>query len=283
MSELTVLNTNTVEVQAVFDKDTLRHFEEDGKLWFCLADIGMVLDLSESTTRSMKNRNWFDDDEIVTVTNCNGGSDLTYVSESALFRILNRSNSPKARPFERWVTKEVLPSIRKTGSYAVSKTPMERILQNSTNQLETAKAITEMLEIEDRKHKEELELENKKHQEELAVEHNITKTVYSALNAVKHDYVGLYNTFVDTEKWDDMREVSAKLHIKGLGRNKLFQLLREKDILDSNNVPYRKYVDAGYFILSDAVRTTKKGDMKFNKVMVSQSGKVFIEKLTRKG
>lgn len=282
MSEIVALNSNT-EVQAVFDKDTLRHFEEDGILWFCLADIGKVLELSESTTRMMKSRNWFDDDEVVNVTNCDGGYDSTYVSESALFRILNRSNSPKARPFERWVTKEVLPSIRKTGSYAVSKTPIEIILQNSNNQLETAKAITEMLEIEDRKHKEELELENKKHQEELAVEHNITKTVYSALNTVKQDYVGLYNTFVDTEKFDDMREVSAKLHIKGLGRNKLFKLLRDKGVLDSNNIPYRKYVDEGYFILSEAVRTTKKGDMKFNKVMVSQSGKVFIEKLARKG
>lgn len=271
MSEIIALNTNT-EVQEVFDKDTLRHFEEDGRLWFCLSDIGKVLELSESTTRLMKNRNWFDNDEVVNVTNCNGGYDLTYVSESALFRILNRSNSPKAKPFERWVTKEVLPSIRKTGYYAVAQSPIERLLNYSTNQLETAKAITAMLEIEE-----------KKHQEELAVEHNITKTVYSALNTVKQDYLGLYNSFVDTEKWDDMREVTAKLHIKGLGRNKLFQLLRDKCVLDNNNVPYRKYIDAGYFMLSEAVRKTKKGDMKFNKVMVSQSGKVFIEKLLRKG
>ena len=48
-----------------------------------------------------------------------GGYPLKYVAESGLYRILNRTNSPKARPFERWVTKEVLPSIRKTGSYQV--------------------------------------------------------------------------------------------------------------------------------------------------------------------
>lgn len=280
--ELIALNTNT-EVQAVFDKDTLRHFEEDGRLWFCLADIGKVLELSESTTRLMKNRNWFDDDEVVNVTNCNGGYDLTYVSESALFRILNRSNSPKARPFERWVTKEVLPSIRNTGSYSVVKTPLERILQNSNNQLETAKAITEMLEIEDRKHKEELAIENKKHKEELAVEHNLRNTVYNALNEIKQDYVGLYSTFIDNSSWSDMREVSAKLHIKGFGRNKIFQLLRDKGILDNNNIPYRKYIDNGYFKLADAVRTTKNGKMSFSKLMVSNAGEVFIEKLARKG
>ena len=272
MSEIIALNTNTVEVFNNSNFGQVRTSrDEQGVLWFCLADIGKVLDLSESTTRMMKNRNWFDNDEIVSVTNCDGGSDLIYVSESALFRILNRSNSPKARPFERWVTKEVLPSIRKTGYYSIVKTPLERILQNSNNQLETAKAITEMLEIEDRKHK-----------EELAIEKGVTKRVFDALNIVKEDYLGLYHSFVGTEKWDDMREVAAKLHIRGLGRNKLFQLLRDEGVLDRNNIPFREYIDRGYFMLSETVRTTKNGDMKFNKVMVSQSGKVFIEKLARR-
>ena len=85
-----------------------------------------MLELSDGTTYSMKSRGWFDSDEINTVTNCDGGADITYVSESALYRIINRSNSPKARPFERWVTKEVLPSIRKTGSYSITKNPIER-------------------------------------------------------------------------------------------------------------------------------------------------------------
>ena len=128
-----------------------------------------------------------------------------------------------------------------------------------------------------------LELEEKKHQEKLAEEHNIRNTVYKALNEIKQDYVNLYNTFVDNSGWSDMREVAAKLHIVGMGRNKLFQLLREKGVLDRNNIPYRKYVDAGYFKLADAVRTTKNGKMRFNKLMVSNAGKVFIEKIARKG
>lgn len=154
---------------------------------------------------------------------------------------------------------------------SVMQTPVYKLMQYSTNQLETAKAITAMLEIEE-----------KKHQEELAIEHKLTKTVYSALNTVKQDYVGLYSTFVDTESWDDMREVAAKLHVVGMGRNKLFQLLRDKGILDNRNIPYRKFVDAGYFKLSDAVRTTKKGKMRFSKLMISKSGEVFIERLLRK-
>lgn len=110
------------ETAPVFNISGLRHYEEGDKIWFCLVDIGRMLELSDATMRSMKTRDWFDGDELNSVANCNGGSNLTYVSESALYRIINRSNSPKARPFERWVTKEVLPSIRKHGMYATPVT-----------------------------------------------------------------------------------------------------------------------------------------------------------------
>ena len=50
--------------------------------------------MSDSSMRSMKTRDWFDEDEITTVAICNGGSDITYVSESALYRIINRYSSP---------------------------------------------------------------------------------------------------------------------------------------------------------------------------------------------
>jgi prophage antirepressor-like protein len=99
-------------------------FENDNTIWFKLADIGRLLELSDSSVRKMKHDKWFDDDEIIVwnplqkVTgSIRDGVSETYVSESALYRILNRSNSPKARPFERWVTKVVIPSIRKTGKY----------------------------------------------------------------------------------------------------------------------------------------------------------------------
>ena len=137
---VSTLTNNSVS----FDISGLRHFEEGDKIWFCLVDIGRMLELSDNATRMMKTRDWFDSDEINTVTNCDGGSDITYVSESALYRIINRSNSPKARPFERWVTKEVLPSIRKTGSYSITKSPIERILANSVDQLEAVEAIKEV-------------------------------------------------------------------------------------------------------------------------------------------
>lgn len=275
MSEIIALNTNTVEV---FNNECFgcvrMSRDEEGEPLFCLVDVCKCLGLADPSNTSRQICAEFELPVLKTASfeTGYGVKEFNMVTEPELYFIMNSCRKPEAKAFRKWVNTVVLPSIRKTGSYAVAQSPIERLLNYSTNQLETAKAITAMLEIEE-----------KKHQEELAIEHNITKTVYSALNTVKQDYVGLYSTFVDTEKFDDMREVAAKLHIKGLGRNKLFQLLRDKGVLDSNNIPYRKYVDAGYFILSEAVRTTKKGDMKFNKVKVSQSGKVFIEKLARKG
>lgn len=272
--ELIALNTNTVEVfnNECFGQVRMSR-DEEGEPLFCLVDVcrclgldrtdNVVKQICEEFELPLLKRGSFETGY--------GVKEFNMVTEPELYFIMNSCRKPEAKAFRKWVNTEVLPSIRKTGSYSVTKTPIEIIFQYSTNQLETAKAVAAML-----------ELEEKKHQEKLAEEHNITNTVYRALNEIKQDYVGLYNTFVDAEKFDDMREVSAKLNIKGFGRNKLFQLLRDKGVLDSNNVPYRKYVDNGYFKLADAVRTTKKGKMSFSKLMVSPEGKIFIEKLLRK-
>ena len=124
-----------------FENGIVDCFEENNNLWFRLSDIGKILELSDAAVRKMKHDNWFDSDEITTVTNSNGGADITYVSESALYRILNRSNSPKAKPFERWVTKEVIPSIRKSGSYQIIPTDP---LKEKEIGLERAKILREL-------------------------------------------------------------------------------------------------------------------------------------------
>ena len=65
---VSTLTNNSVS----FDISGLRHFEEGDKIWFCLFDIGRMLEMSDSSMRSMKTRDWFDEDEITTVANCNG-------------------------------------------------------------------------------------------------------------------------------------------------------------------------------------------------------------------
>ena len=55
-----------------------------------------------------------------------GNPNITVISESGLYRILAKCNLPKCEPFESWVFDEVLPSIRKTGSYSVTQTQVSR-------------------------------------------------------------------------------------------------------------------------------------------------------------
>ena len=74
-----------------------------------------------------------------------GNPNLTVISESGLYRILAKCNLPKCEPFESWVFDEVLPSIRKTGSYSVSQT-QSMMLPNFCDPAEAARAWADLYE-----------------------------------------------------------------------------------------------------------------------------------------
>ena len=82
---------------------------------FCLADVCQSIGISNA--RNVKSR--IDEEDVRQVdTLTNGGiQSITYVTESGLYDVILRSDSPNAKPFRKWVTSEVLPSIRKHGAY----------------------------------------------------------------------------------------------------------------------------------------------------------------------
>ena len=87
----------------------------DGDVYFCLPDVATILEISNA------NPSRFSLDEkgvhkMYTPTN-GGVQQLTYVNEPNLYRVIFRSNKAEARQFQDWVFNEVLPTIRKTGSY----------------------------------------------------------------------------------------------------------------------------------------------------------------------
>ena len=86
---------------------------------FCLADICRVLDLQVTPT---KNRLKQDGVTLIKVIDSLGREqEATFVSEQNLYKVIMRSDKPQAEPFQDWVCGEVLPSIRKTGSYSVQQ------------------------------------------------------------------------------------------------------------------------------------------------------------------
>ena len=89
----------------------------NGEPWFCLLDVCRVLTIKNS--RDAKKR--LNINGVVTTdTPTNGGlQPLDFINESNLYKLAFKSKKPEAEKFADWVTSEVLPAIRKTGSYSV--------------------------------------------------------------------------------------------------------------------------------------------------------------------
>ena len=99
--------------------------------WFVAKDVATCIEHSDTSAMCKLCR---DKDKVVVRANDLTSDDLsdvknreyTLISESGLYRILAKCNLPKCEPFESWVFDEVLPSIRKTGSYSVIQTQVSR-------------------------------------------------------------------------------------------------------------------------------------------------------------
>lgn len=112
-----------------FNNATMRTLTDTaGDPWFVLKDCMNILDLGNpSETVKM-----FDDDEFSTteVIDSIGRRQRTYIiSEPGLYRLIMKSRKPEARDFQRWITHEVLPTIRKHGAYMTQKT-IDKALTN---------------------------------------------------------------------------------------------------------------------------------------------------------
>lgn len=90
----------------------------DGEPWFVAKDVCDVLDIQNSRDTLAK---VLDEDEksVATIYTLGGNQNMQIVSESGLYHLIFVSRKPEARKFRKWVTSEVLPSIRKTGMYAL--------------------------------------------------------------------------------------------------------------------------------------------------------------------
>ncbi len=104
-----------------FESEPVRVLERDGEPWFVLADICKVLEVGNPSQAATR----LDDDEKYTLISNEGIASaqvqqLIIINESGLYSLILTSRKPAAKRFKRWVTAEVIPSIRKTGSYGVS-------------------------------------------------------------------------------------------------------------------------------------------------------------------
>ena len=211
------------------DFGTIRTVTVNNEPWFVGKDIAEAL--GYTNTKDALNKHVDTDDKCViqrsqfaTLEIPNRG--LTIINESGLYSLVLSSKLPAAKRFKRWVTSEVLPSIRKHGMYATEST-IEKMLGNPDTMI---RVLTE-LKNEQQKNK-ELKEKNGKLEKENAELVPDAKMARDIMN-----YSGLYS----------LKEVADLLDS---GRTKFCTLLRMNKVLSKQtgyNLPLNKYLKQGYF------------------------------------
>ncbi|GAA3009335.1 phage antirepressor [Microbacterium aurantiacum] len=107
-----------------FDGREVRTVTIDGEPWFVLADLCRVLGLSNASTYAARLAAIGEVTRMYPITDAMGRQQQsTIVNEPGMYEVVIRSDKPEAIAFRRWISTDVLPSIRRTGSYAVPETP----------------------------------------------------------------------------------------------------------------------------------------------------------------
>lgn len=91
----------------------IRTILNNGEPMFCLIDICNALEIKNATMTAQR----LEDDEVTKLDLGGRVGETNFITESGLYAVILRSDKPNAKQFRRWVTSEVLPSIRKNGGY----------------------------------------------------------------------------------------------------------------------------------------------------------------------
>ena len=216
---------------------------------FCLVDVCRVLDIANAG--NVKARLNPKGVHIVDTLTNGGIQEMSFITESNLYKVIFQRRKPEAEKFSDWVTAEVLPSIRKHGMYAV-----DELIANPELAI---KAFTALKEEREKNRTLQAENERMKQKEEF------------------------FDAVTDSKDAIDIGQVAKVLNFPGIGRNKLFEILRNNGILKQNNEPYQKYIDCGYFRVVEQKYEARPGEIRINiKTLVFQKGVDYIRKILNK-
>ena len=225
---------------------------------FCLSDVCKALGLSAKGVNQRLTKEVISNYPLETA---GGTQQALFVNEDGLYDVILDSRKPEAKAFRKWVTSEVLPSIRKTGGYIATTSTMTDteimakaiLLANNTIEQRNAR----IKELEDTNEKQ-------------------TNTIARLQPKAE---------FADAAfKAEGKVDIGQAAKILGLpfGRNTLFKKLKEKGIFfGSRNEPKQRYIDAGYFELSQLppIKRDHHPDLIVMKCTCTQKGLAYINHL----
>lgn len=111
---------NQIKVFENTDFGSVRVVDKNGEPWFVGKDVAEILGYVE-TAKAIRTHVEPEDKGVSEMDTPGGKQNLTIINESGLYSLIIGSKLPEAKKFKRWVTSEVLPSIRKTGKYSAHK------------------------------------------------------------------------------------------------------------------------------------------------------------------
>lgn len=215
-----------------YQNNDVRTIERDGEPWFVLKDICEVLALGSPHKVAER----LDEDErnqIPVIDSIGRQQETTVINKSGLYNVILRSDKPEAKPFRKWVTSEVLPSIRKHGAYMTPET-LEAAILNPDTMIRLCTALKEE--------------QDKRKVLEAA---NATLTVDNQIMKPKADYS---DELVDRNLLTNFREAAKQL---GVPPKKFVSFLLERKYIYRDKKgklqPYQQYVDSGLFNLKECI------------------------------
>ena len=210
---------------------TIRTLEEDGKVWFCAKDVAMALGYKNTTEaigrhcRGVVKRDLTD--------SLGREQETNFISEGDIYRLAAKSELPGADEFERWIFDEVLPSIRKHGTYMTPET-LEKVLCSPDTIIQIATALKQ-------------EQEKSKALEAV----NSSLVVQNQIMAPKADY---FDELVDRNLLTNFRETAKQLEVPPK-KFVAFLLDRKYVYRDKRGqlMPYAQHVENGLFQIKESV------------------------------
>lgn len=231
----------------------IRTVEIGGEPWFVSKDMADILGYT-NTAKAI--RDHVDDEDKLTERIVLSGQnrEVIFINESGLYSLILSSKLPNAKAFKRWVTSEVLPSIRKHGLYA-----KEELLDNPDIAIAAFKALKE-----EREARKALEAENKKMQPLALFAKSVSASDTSIL-------VGDLAKLLKQNGYDT-------------GQKRLFEELRQRSFLmksgSSKNLPTQKAMDLGLFEVKESTINNPDGSVRVTKTTkVTGKGQVYFVNL----
>lgn len=214
----------------------VRVLDLNGESWFVAVDVLNILGLDRKALERLDG----DEKGVNSVHTPGGTQSATVVSEPGLYSLILGSRKPEAKVFKRWVTHDLLPTLRRTGEYQFS------VPQTFADALRLAADQAETIEQQ------------------------------AAIIEIQRPAVEFHEAVQSTSDAISVRNMAKVL---GTGQNRLFDWMRENRILMSDNRPYQQYLDQGYFRVVESMWKDSADEPHVSfKTLITGKGQAYLAK-----